>query len=65
MTGRSTRTDSYDAVGRLLSAVEGGATRNYRYSASDTNRCSTTTTCDGSYTYDNADRITSSPAASA
>jgi len=62
-TGR-TRAFTYDGAGRLTRTVQGAATRNYSYDA-NTNRCSTSTTCDGSYTYDNADRLTASPFASA
>lgn len=58
-TGR-TRSFIYDGAGRLTRTVEGAVTRNYSYDA-NSNRCSTTTSCDGSYVYDNADRITASP----
>ncbi|HET7487947.1 MAG TPA: PA14 domain-containing protein [Acidimicrobiales bacterium] len=61
-TGR-TRSFTYDAAGRLTRTVEGSTTRNYAYDA-DTNRCSMATSCDGSYVYDNADRLTASPDAS-
>jgi RHS repeat-associated protein len=58
-TGR-TRAFQYDAAGRLTQASEGAAVRNYSYDA-NSNRCSTTASCDGSYQYDNADRLLSSP----
>lgn len=64
-----TRTFGYDRAGRLTSVLEtaGGAsvTRSYAYDA-NTNRCSTAgTTCDGNWVYDSADRLLSSPFASA
>jgi RHS repeat-associated protein len=62
VTTNRTRTFTYDGVGRLTRTVEGATTRNYSYDA-DSNRCSTSTTCDGSYTYDSADRVLSSPVA--
>lgn len=60
-TGR-TRGFKYDGAGRLYDVTEtGGIRRVYRYDA-NSNRCSTTsTTCDGSYGYDFADRLVSSP----
>ncbi len=61
VTTNRTRSFTYDSVGRLSRTVEGGTTRNYSYDA-DSNRCSTTTSCDSSWTYDNADRLTTSPA---
>ncbi|MDP9386714.1 MAG: PA14 domain-containing protein [Actinomycetota bacterium] len=63
-TGRS-RSFNYDGARRLIKAVETAAmttTRNYSYDA-NTNRCSTTTSCNGSYLYDDADRLTASPEA--
>ena len=65
-TGR-TRAFSYDAAGRLTTANEnsGATIRNYAYDA-NTNRCGNASTCTTpTFTYDNADRITSSPYASA
>jgi RHS repeat-associated protein len=58
-TGR-TRNFTFDAAGRLTRTVEGATTRNYSFDA-DSNRCSTSTACDGSYSYNNADQITASP----
>ncbi|MGH2773797.1 MAG: RHS repeat-associated core domain-containing protein, partial [Actinomycetota bacterium] len=61
-----TRAFTYDNAGRLTKTVQTGtapATRNYSYDQ-NTNRCSTATTCDASYSYDSADRLTSSPFAS-
>ncbi|MGI8686072.1 MAG: PA14 domain-containing protein [Acidimicrobiales bacterium] len=68
VTGR-TRTFGYDRAGRLTSVAEttgaGSVTRNYAYDA-NTNRCSAAgLTCDGNWAYDSADRLTSSPFASA
>jgi RHS repeat-associated protein len=56
---------AYDAAGRLSSQAVSGTTTTYAYDA-DSNRCATgATTCGApSYTYDAADRITSSPGAS-
>ena len=51
---------NYDGVGRLTQVVEGATTRNYSFDA-NTNRCSTSTSCNGTYVYDEADRIRSSP----
>jgi RHS repeat-associated protein len=58
-TGR-TRNFTFDAAGRLTQTVEGATTRNYSYDL-DSNRCSTSTSCNSSYVYDNADRLTASP----
>ena len=59
-TGR-TRSFTYDGAGRLTRAVEGSTTRDYAYDA-NTNRCARATSCASpTYTYDNTDRITSSP----
>lgn len=55
-----TRNFSYDGVGRLTNVTEGSVQRKYKYDR-NTNRCANAATCDGSFTYDNADRITSSP----
>src|SRR5581483_6545403 len=55
-----TRAYTYDPAGRLTQAIEGAATRNYSYDA-DSNRCSTASTCNGTYSYDNADRLVASP----
>jgi len=63
VTTSRTRNFTYDSVGRLSQTVEGATTRNYSYDG-NSNRCSTSTTCDGSYTYDNADRLLSSPSGS-
>lgn len=57
-TPEFSRAFSYDQAGRLTSTVEGGSTRLYSYDA-NSNRCSTALTCDGSYVYDDADRISS------
>ncbi|MGH9281450.1 MAG: PA14 domain-containing protein, partial [Acidimicrobiales bacterium] len=64
-----TRTHGYDRAGRLTTVAEttaaGTLTRNYAYDA-NTNRCSASgPTCDGTWVYDSADRLTSSPFASA
>ena len=62
--GRS-RTYVYDRASRLTQVADGAATRRYAYDA-NTNRCATAATCAApTYTYDSADRITSSPWASA
>ncbi|MGH2773167.1 MAG: PA14 domain-containing protein, partial [Actinomycetota bacterium] len=62
-----TRAFTYDNAGRLTKTVQTAtapATRNYSYDQ-NTNRCSTATTCDASYSsYDSADRLVSSPFAS-
>jgi YD repeat-containing protein len=58
-TGR-TRNFTFDAAGRLTRTVEGATTRNYSFDA-DSNRCSTSTSCDGSYTFDSADKLLASP----
>lgn len=63
-----TRTFSYDGAGRLSQTVEGATTRRYLYDA-NSNRClvtsSPTATCaSATYTYDNADRLLTSPFAS-
>ncbi|MCA1832893.1 MAG: DNRLRE domain-containing protein [Actinobacteria bacterium] len=65
-TGRS-RSFTYDGAGRLVTTSENSGTtiRNYAYDA-NTNRCANTTSCTTpTFTYDNADRITASPYASA
>lgn len=54
------RTYNYDGAARLTSTVDGATTRTYTFDA-NSNRCSTGPTCDGSYAYDDADRITASP----
>lgn len=63
-----TRAFGYDGAGRLTAVVEstaGSVTRNYAYDA-NTNRCSASgTACDGNWVYDSADRLVSSPFASA
>lgn len=60
-----TRTFTYDAAGRLVKAVDSpGATRQYAYDA-NTNRCANASSCaTPTYTYDNADRLLSSPSGS-
>lgn len=58
-TGRN-RAFTYDGAGRLTRAVEGTTTRNYAWDP-DANRCARGTSCDGSHSFDNADRLTSSP----
>ncbi|MGH9024234.1 MAG: RHS repeat-associated core domain-containing protein, partial [Acidimicrobiia bacterium] len=58
------RSFTYDAAKRLTQVTEGAATRRYSYDR-NTNRCSTSTSCDASYVYDAADRLTASPFASA
>jgi RHS repeat-associated protein len=59
-TGR-TRSFHYDGAGRLDTTTEGATTRNYAYDANG-NRCARATSCGSpTYTYDNADRVTSSP----
>lgn len=59
-----TRAFAYDAAGRLAQTAETGAnpaTRNYAYD-DDGNRCARAASCAApSYSYDSADRITSSP----
>ena len=58
-----TRSFTYDGAERLTQAADSpGSTRNYAYDA-NTNRCAKASACDGSYTYDNADRLLSSPLA--
>ncbi len=54
---------AYDMAGRLTAVTDNALTTNYSYD-SDTNRCSTGTSCNGTYTYDGADRLTKSPYAS-
>jgi RHS repeat-associated protein len=62
--GNSTSTYSYDSSKRLTKAATSpGTTLNYAYDA-DGNRCSTSTTCDGSYTYNAANELTASPGVS-
>lgn len=61
-TGR-TRAFTFDGARRLTRTVEGATTRDYSYDA-NTNRCATAMTCNGTYAYDNADRLTASPFAS-
>lgn len=61
-TGRI-RNFNYDNAGRLTQTVEGSTTRNYAYDA-NSNRCANAASCDNSFTYDNADRLTASPYAS-
>ncbi|MCU1485214.1 MAG: hypothetical protein JWN67_1960 [Actinomycetia bacterium] len=56
-------TYTYDGAGRLTAAVDGSTTRRYAYDA-DTNRCGLGTSCDSTWEYDSADRITKSPYAS-
>ncbi|HUP69440.1 MAG TPA: RHS repeat-associated core domain-containing protein [Acidimicrobiales bacterium] len=66
-TGRS-RAFSYDSAGRLVSTAEqtptATTTRAYAYDA-NSNRCAAEPACDSTYSYDNADRLVSSPLASA
>ncbi len=52
---------TYDGAGRLTQAANGGTTRINTYDA-NSNRCAGAT-CVGSYTFDEADRVTSSPEA--
>jgi YD repeat-containing protein len=60
-TGRS-RSYTYDAVGRLTVADEGGVTRRYAWDA-NSNRCANASSCTTpDFTYDDADRVLSSPA---
>ena len=61
--GNVTTSYSYDAFNRLTQAVNSSATLDYAYDASG-NLCSTGSTCDGSYAYNNADELTASPQAS-
>jgi len=58
-----TRAFTYDGAGRLTRTVQGSTTRQYSFDA-DGNRCSTTAACDGSYSYDAADKLLTSPQAS-
>jgi len=62
-----TRSFTYDRAARLSQTAETlgstNTTRSYSYDG-DSNRCSTSTSCDGSYAYDSADRLTASPFAS-
>jgi RHS repeat-associated protein len=65
-TGR-TRAFTYDAAGRLTQTNEnsGATVRNYAYDA-NSNRCANAASCSGAtFTYNNGDRITASPYASA
>ena len=65
-TGRS-RAFTYDGAGRLTQTNEnsGATIRNYAYDA-NSNRCANATSCSGAtFTYNNGDRITASPYASA
>jgi RHS repeat-associated protein len=57
---------TYDGTGRLTKAVNGATVRDYAYDA-NSNRCATATSCTGSslMTFDEADRATSSPEATA
>ena len=59
-TGVRTRAYTYDNLGRLTQTVEGATTRRYAYDA-NTNRCSLAATCDNTWTYNTADRMTASP----
>jgi RHS repeat-associated protein len=54
---------SYDAFDRLITAANSQTTLHYTYDAAG-NRCSTGTTCDGSWTYNAANELTSSPGVS-
>lgn len=68
-TGGRTRAFTYDGAGRLVRASDQTTsatpvTRDYAYDA-NTNRCANASACDASFTYDNADRLTASPQASA
>jgi RHS repeat-associated protein len=51
---------TYDAFGRLIKASNTQITLNYAYDAAG-NRCSTGTTCDGTWTYNAANELTASP----
>ncbi|MGH8974065.1 MAG: PA14 domain-containing protein, partial [Acidimicrobiia bacterium] len=65
--GGRTRSFTYDGAGRLVRAADqtvlSTTVRDYAYDA-NTNRCATAATCDGTYAYYDADRLTSSPQAS-
>ena len=59
--GSATTTYTYDAFQRLTQAATSpGTTLTYAYDTAG-NRCSTATTCDGSYTYNAANELTASP----
>lgn len=64
MSPGRTRSYTYDSAARLRQVTEGATTRTYSYDA-NSNRCAVAASCDGTYTYDNADRLTASPFASA
>ena len=61
-TGIRTRVYTYDQAGRLAQTVEGATTRRYAYDA-NTNRCALAVACDGTWTYNPADRLIASPQA--
>jgi RHS repeat-associated protein len=62
--GTATTTYTYDTSNRLTKAATSpGTTLNYSYDA-DGNRCSTSTTCNGTYTYNAANELTASPGVS-
>lgn len=64
VTAGRTRTFGYDGAGRLTS-VGGTTSRTYAWDA-DTNRCANAATCaTPTFTYDNADRLLTSPYATA
>ena len=55
-----TQTYGYDMAGRLSSVTDAGIAASYAYDG-NTNRCASSTSCDGSYVYDAADRLLTSP----
>lgn len=58
-----TRAFTYDGAGRLTQTTEGGVTRRYAFDK-NTNRCANAVDCNSpTFTYDNADRIATSPGA--
>lgn len=60
-TTGATRFYTYDGVGRLTSADDSTGVRNYAWDA-NSNRCAKATTCNvPEFSYDAADRVTSSP----
>jgi RHS repeat-associated protein len=61
--GNLTTSYTYDALERLITASNSQTTLHYVYDAAG-NRCSTGTSCDGTWTYNAANELTASPGVS-
>jgi RHS repeat-associated protein len=63
MATNLTTSYTYDLFGRLITATNSQSTLHYAYDNAG-NRCSTGTTCDGSWSYNAANELTASPGVS-